>query len=201
MGASSPNRKWWSRTSSSWPSAIRLRRAKAIRIGRCSSAPGAGWSMSLRAGLASKAPAKRATPNYGLAASDDRYNPRVLPRRFMDDEAVERFYGLGSPEILAAFEKASARWLKRDRHRAQYGYPFRVAIELALENRHRAVTLASFTCSGAEVTEGLFFDMAAREGASEVPGGKVRAQLDQLSDLICRGPRSQSASYTLPTYA
>src|SRR5262249_58061059 len=51
------------------------------------------------------------------------------------------------------------------------------------------------------VTEGLFREMAAREGASEVPGGKVRAQLDQLSDLICRGPRSQSASYALPTYA
>src|SRR5207245_546208 len=116
-------------------------------------------------------------------------------------EAVERFYGLGSPECLAAFEKASARWLSRDCHRSQYGYPFRVAIELALEDRHRAVTLASFTCSGAEVTEGLFLDMPAREGASEVPGGKVRAQLDQLSDLICRGPRSQSASYTLPTYA
>src|SRR5262249_17152107 len=128
-------------------------------------------------------------------------NPRVLPRRFMDDEAVERFYGLGSPEFLAAFEKASARWLSRDCHRSQYGYPFRVAIELALENRHRAVTLASFTCSGAEVTEGLFLDMAAREGASEVPGGKVRAHVDQVSALICRGPRSQSASYTLPTYA
>jgi hypothetical protein len=135
----------------------------------------------LRAGLASKAPAKRATPNYGLAAGDDRYNPKVLPRRFMDDEAAERFYGLGSPEFLAAFEKASARWLSRDCHRSQYGYPFRVAIELALENRHRAVTLASFTCSGAEVTEGLFLDMPAREGANEVPGGKVRAQLDQLS--------------------
>ena len=155
----------------------------------------------LRAGLASKAPARRATPNYGLAAGDDRYNPKVLPRRFMDDEAAERFYGLGSPEFLAAFEKASARWLSRDCHRSQYGYPFRVAIELALEDRHRAVTLASFTCSGAEVTEGLFLDMPAREGASEVPGGKVRAQLDQLSDLICRGPRSQSASYALPTYA
>src|SRR5258708_6269948 len=153
------------------------------------------------AGLASKAPARRATPNYGLAAGDDRYNPKVLPRRFMDDEAAERFYGLGSPEFLSAFEKASARWLSRDCHRSQYGYPFRVAIELALEDRHRAVTLASFTCSGAEVTEGLFLDMPAREGASEVPGGKVRAQLDQLSDLICRGPRSQSASYTLPTYA
>src|SRR5262249_56371230 len=88
-----------------------------------------------------------------------------------------------------------------DSHRSQYGSTFRVAIELALENRHRAVTLASFTCSGAEVTEGLFLDMAAREGASEVRGGRVRAQLDQLSDLICRGPRSQSASYALPTYA
>ena len=41
----------------------------------------------LRAGLASRAPARRATPNYGLAAGDDRYNPKVLPRRFMDDDA------------------------------------------------------------------------------------------------------------------
>jgi hypothetical protein len=63
------------------------------------------------------------------------------------------------------------------------------------------VTLASFSCSGAEVTQGLFLDMDPREGASEVPGGKVRAQLDQLSDLLCRGARSQSATYTLPAYA
>jgi hypothetical protein len=75
-----------------------------------------------------------------------------------------------------------------------------VAIELALENRHRSVTLASFTCSGSEVTEGLFLDMDPREGASEIPGGKVRAQLDQLSELICRGARSQHATYTLPVY-
>jgi len=118
----------------------------------------------------------------------------------MDDEKAERFYKLSSPEFAAAFEKASARWLSRDCHRSQYGYPFRVAIELALENRHRAVTLASFTCSGAEVTQGLFLDMDPREGADEIPGGKVRAQLDQLSDLLCRGPRSQSAAYSLPTY-
>ena len=76
-----------------------------------------------------------------------------------------------------------------------------MAIELALENRHRAVTLASFTCSGSEVTHGLFLDMDPREGASEVPGGKVRAQLDQLSELLCRGARSQSAAtYALPIY-
>jgi hypothetical protein len=155
----------------------------------------------LRAGLASRTPAKGAVPSYGLASGDEHYNPKVLPRRFLDDEVAERFYGLGSPEFVAAFEKASARWLSRDCHRSQYGYPFRVALELALENRHRAVTLASFTCSGAEVTEGLFLDMEPREDARDIPGGKVRAQLDQLSELICRGARSQPARYTLPTYA
>src|SRR6202043_4013815 len=143
--------------------------------------------------------AKAAMPRYGLA-SDEAYNPKVLPRRFMDDEAAGRFHKLSSPEFAAAFEKASARWLSRDCHRSQYGYPFRVAIELALENRHRSVTLASLTCSGAEVTAGLFLEMDPREGADEIPGGKVRAQLDQLSELICRGARSQGASYTLPMF-
>src|SRR5262249_57241542 len=78
----------------------------------------------LRAGLASKAPAKRATPNYGVASSDDRYNPRVLPRRFMDDEAAERFYGLGSPRFLAAFAEAAARRLGPDCPPSQNGQPF-----------------------------------------------------------------------------
>ena len=155
----------------------------------------------LRAGLASRIPNKRATPSFDLASREDRHNPKVLPRRYMEDEVAERFYGLGSPQFLAAFEKASARWLSRDCHRSQYGYPFRVALELALENRHRSITFASFTCSGAEVTAGLFLDMEAREGASEIPGGKVRAQFDQLSDFICRGARSQRASYARPTYA
>jgi hypothetical protein len=154
----------------------------------------------LREDVAARAPGKYAAPGFGLAASDEPYNPKVLPRRLMDDEAAGRFNKLTSPEFAAAFEKASARWLSRDCHRSQYGYPFRVAIELALENRHRSVTLASFTCSGSEVAEGLFLDLDPREGAGEVPGGKVRAQLDQLSELICRGARSQRATYTLPVY-
>jgi hypothetical protein len=148
-----------------------------------------------------KGPAKATMPKLGLASNDEYFDPKVLPRRFMDDEARDRYYALGSPQFAAAFEKAAARWLSRDCHRSQYGYPFRVAIELALENRHRSVTLASFACSGADIAEGLFLEMDPREGAHEIPGGKVRAQLDQLSDLLCRGPRSQSASYTLPVYA
>jgi hypothetical protein len=154
----------------------------------------------LREDVAARAPAKGAAPGFGLASSDDQYNPKVLPRRLMGDEPAGRFHKLASPEFAAAFEKAAAHWLSRDCHRSQYGYPFRVAIELALENRHRSVTLASFTCSGSEVTEGLFLDMDPREGASEIPGRKVRAQLDQLSELICRGARSQHATYALPVY-
>jgi hypothetical protein len=154
----------------------------------------------MREGVASNVPEKGAQPSFGLASGDDQYNPKVLPRRYMDDEAAERFYPPASREFRAAFDKAAARWLSRDCHRSQYGYPFRVAIELALENRHRSVTLASLTCSGAEVTAGLFLEMDPREGAGEIPGGKVRAQLDQLSELICRGARSQGASYTLPMF-
>ena len=107
---------------------------------------------------------------FGLASAPDQFNPKVLPRRFMDDEAADRFHKLSSPEFAAAFEKASARWLSRDCHRSQYGYPFRVAIQLALENRHRSVTLASFTCSGAEVAEGLFGELDPREGSEPAQG-------------------------------
>ena len=181
--ASSPSRRSWSRTSSSSRSAIPSRRARAIPTGRCSSARRARWSttrLCVRQDVAARARPRRA--GFGLAAADDQYNPKVLPRRFMEDEAAGRFNTLDSPEFAAAFEKASARWLSRDCHRSQYGYPFRVAIQLALENRHRSVTLASFTCSGAEVVEGLFGELDPREGSE-----KVRAQFDQLSDLLCRG--------------
>jgi hypothetical protein len=151
-----------------------------------------------------KAPALGSvTPGFGLASAEDQYNPKVLPRRYMEDEAAERFYKLGSDEFQKAFDKAAAKWLSRDCHRSQYGYPFRVGIELALENRHRAITFTSFTCSGAEIVHGLFGEMDAREGFSDPANAKVRAQFDQLSDLICRNGasgRTQSATYNIPDF-
>ena len=120
----------------------------------------------------------------------------------MDDEAKGLIYRPNSAEFQAAFDKGGAQWLSADCHRSQYGYPFRVGINMALENRHRAVTLVSVACSGADVT-GLFMDHDARERAGEKGGAKVPPQLDQLADLICRGGakgRTQAASYTLPTY-
>jgi len=141
---------------------------------------------------------------FGLASNDDQVNPKILPRRLMEDELAERYNKLSSQAFQAAFDKAGAHWLSRDCHRSQYGYPFRVGIELALENRHRSITFASFSCSGAEVAYGLFLELDAREGYSEPGGAKVRPQLDQLADLICRGgasARTQQATYTLPMFS
>src|SRR5215469_12190484 len=143
------------------------------------------------------------TPRFGLAAAEDQYNPKALPKRYMEDEAQDRIFKPSSPEFQAAFDKAAAKWLSRDCHRSQYGYPFRVGIELALENRHRSITFASLTCSGAEIAQGLFGEMDAREGFSDPAGAKVKSQFDQLSDLICRGgasARTQAATYTFPDF-
>ena len=141
---------------------------------------------------------------FETASAPTDFNPKALPKRFMEDEQKDLIYRPNSNEFEAAFDKAGAQWLSVDCHRSQYGYPFRVGLELALENPHRSVTLASFACSGAEIVHGLFAEMDAREKFNEPHGAKVVSQFDQLSDLICRGGaagRTASASYTLPVYS
>ena len=92
-----------------------------------------------------------------------------------------------SRDFADAFAARDAQWMSADCHRSQYGYPFRVAMQLALENRHRAVTLVHLACTGAEVTAGLFLEKDAREQFDKPNSKTVPAQFDQLSDLICRG--------------
>jgi hypothetical protein len=150
--------------------------------------------------IAARKPAQ--TNTFGLASVDGGADAKTLPRRRMEDEEKGLQYRPSSREFQAAFDKRGAQWLSADCHRSQYGYPFRVGLALTLENRHRAVTLVSVACSGAEVA-GLFVDHDARERTGEAGGAKVAPQLDQLADLICRGGakgRTQSASYTLPMY-
>ncbi len=143
-----------------------------------------------------------AANTFGLASTDDQFDPKSLPRRKMEDEEKGLIYRASSREFLAAFEKRGAQWLSADCHRSQYGYPFRVGLEMTLEDRHRAVTMVSLACSGAEVAN-LFVEYDARERTSEPGGAKVAPQLDQLADLICRGGakgRTLGASYALPMY-
>jgi lysophospholipase L1-like esterase len=148
---------------------------------------------------------KPAETNYGIASSSDFVNPKSLPKRLMEDEEKGLILKPNSPEFQAAFDRRAAQWLSADCHRSQYGYPFRVSIGMALENRHRAVTFVSLACSGADIAEGLFSEREAREQFSGPNGQKkVVAQFDQLSDLICRNGaagRTRAASYRLPVYS
>jgi hypothetical protein len=143
-------------------------------------------------------------PNYGVASANDGINPKALPKRLLEDEEKGLIFKLNSREFQDAFDRRSAQWLSADCHRSQYGYPFRVGMGLALENRHRAVTVVSVACSGADIVEGLFSDRDAREQLSGPSGQKrVVAEFDQLSDLICRNGaagRTRAVSYRLPVY-
>jgi len=142
---------------------------------------------------------------YGVASADDHINPKALPKRLLEDEEQGLIYPLSSRDFRDAFQRRDAQWLSADCHRSQYGYPFRVSIGLALEDRHRAVTFVSFACSGADIVEGLFGELGAREQLSGPRGQKtVVPQFDQLSELICRNGaagRTRQASYRLPVYS
>ena len=94
--------------------------------------------------------------DYGVASSSDFVNPKSLPKRLLEDEEKGLILKPNSREFQEAFDRRSAQWLSADCHRSQYGYPFRVSIGMALENRHRAVTFVSLACSGADIVEGLF---------------------------------------------
>jgi hypothetical protein len=151
-----------------------------------------------------KKPQKEMAQTFSLASNDTNYDPKSLPKRLLEDEERGSIYRPTSREFLDAFNKRAAQWMSPDCHRSQYGYQFRVGMELALENRHRAVTLVHLACTGAEIAEGLFLEKDAREQFDKPNSTKVVAQLDQLSDMICRGgaqARSQAASYALPMFS
>ena len=147
---------------------------------------------------------KKKADNYNLASNDGSFNPKALPRRLLEDEEKGLIYKATSREFIESFHQRNAQWMSADCHRSQYGYQFRVGLELALENRHRAVTMVHLACSGADVLEGLFAEMDAREQFEKANSTRVPAQFDQLADLICRGgaaARTQAASYTVPTFS
>lgn len=106
--------------------------------------------------------------------------------------------GEGERAAWRPFRRADAGWTSRDCHRSQYSYQFRTALQLALEDRHRAVTLVHLACTGAEATSGVFGEKPARE--PDVGGATtVRAQLAQLLDLICVTRKGgKTVKYTLP---
>lgn len=84
------------------------------------------------------------------------------------------------------FQRNASRWLSAACHRSLYGHHMRAALQLALEDPHRAVTFASFACWGAEITAGLFLPMRANDISPDLPR---LSQLSALAALQCRRGR------------
>ncbi|HVZ04276.1 hypothetical protein [Hyphomicrobium sp.] len=82
----------------------------------------------------------------------------------------------------SAFQKANARWLDQACHRSLYSEQLRTALQLAIEDPHRAVTFVGVSCAGAEVTDGLFLRYKGNEW---VPNPPRLSQISAVAQAQC----------------
>jgi hypothetical protein len=80
------------------------------------------------------------------------------------------------------FIKENARWLDQACHRSLYSEQMRTALQLAIEDPHRAVTFVGVACAGAEVTDGLFLRYKGNEW---VPNPPRLSQLSAVAEAQC----------------
>jgi lysophospholipase L1-like esterase len=133
-------------------------------------------------------------------------NPDV-PVRFSPDRTAD--YGIGPGKVPLfgyparvgewkqigdrKFIAEGARWHDQACHRSLYSHQLRAALQLAVEDAHRAVTFIGFACSGAETTFGLFL---AYRGNEWVPNPPNLPQISAIADAQCGG--RGAADYDLP---
>ncbi len=103
----------------------------------------------------------------GLYGSLTGYPARIGPWRELGD---------------SAFIKENARWLDQACHRSLYSEQMRAALQLAIEDPHRAVTFVGVSCAGAEITEGLFLRYKGNEW---VPNPPRLSQLSAVAEAQC----------------
>lgn len=109
--------------------------------------------------------------SYGQA-NDKRTDLTGLPAR------VGPWRAIGDKTFMAN----NARWLDQACHRSLYSHQLRAALQLAIEDPHRAVTFAGLACSGAEVTRGLFLRYKGNEW---VPNPPDVSQISAAARLQC----------------
>lgn len=88
----------------------------------------------------------------------------------------------------AAFIKNNARWIDQACHRSLYSHQMRAALQLAIEDPHRAVTFIGYACSGAEIVDGLF---RRYKGHEWVPNPPDLSQLSAIAQAQCGPNRAQ----------
>ncbi|KAB2911056.1 MAG: hypothetical protein F9K29_23465 [Hyphomicrobiaceae bacterium] len=128
-------------------------------------------------------------------------NPDV-PVRFSPDRAADYDAKLiGYPARIGdwrdigdkPFIEENARWQDQACHRSLYSHQLRAALQLAIEDPHRAVTYVGVACSGAETVFGLFLRYKGHEW---VPNPPVLSQFSAIAEAQC-GSRP-APDYDLP---
>lgn len=119
--------------------------------------------------------------DYGL--SDENSRPIGYPAR------VGSWRQIGD----SAFIEQNPRWLDQACHRSLYSHQLRAALQLAIEDPHRAVTFVSYACSGAEIVDGLFLRYKGHEW---VPNPPDLSQISAAAQAQCG--RHEARAYDLP---
>jgi hypothetical protein len=118
---------------------------------------------------------------------------RLSPTRSVDYESGNGNGGLrGYPARVGSwrlmgdkdFIEENARWQDQACHRSLYSHQLRVALQLAVEDPHRAVTFVGVACSGAETVFGLFLRYKGNEW---VPNPPELSQISAVADAQCGG--------------
>ncbi len=91
-----------------------------------------------------------------------------------------------------AFAENGPRWLGQACHRSLYSHQTRVALQLAIEEPHRAVTYAHFSCAGAEITSGLFVKYKGNEWVPDPP--RV-PQISAVAEAQCGTTEAPETNY------
>ncbi len=81
-----------------------------------------------------------------------------------------------------AFIEENPRWLDQACHRSLYSHQLRAALQLGIEDPHRAITYVGVACSGAEVTFGLFLRYTGNEW---VPNPPDMSQISAIASAQC----------------
>lgn len=132
-------------------------------------------------------------------------NPDV-PVRFSRERTAD--YGLrrtdqalvGYPARVGAwtnigdklFVEENARWMDQACHRSLYSHQLRAALQIAIEEPHRAVTFAGLSCSGAETTQGLFLRYKGHEW---VPNPPALSQISAAADVQCGAATARALEF------
>ena len=121
------------------------------------------------------------TAEYGIGANNTQLSG--YPARFGDWKAIGD----------KAFIEENARWLDQACHRSLYSHQLRAALQLSVEDPHRAVTFVGVGCSGAETVFGVFLRYKGHEW---VPNPPEYSQISAVAEAQCAG--RDAPDYELP---